>query len=147
MPLIRRTLGKREVNSDGEISVVMGHISLKDSRLGCIKAVLHKRREKECGGGAGVLGSPYTGQGCSKSHVDEGQEDSIWLRQAHEPSAIQKTVFKKNEPYWEDVLGCHPEGNFKKKFKSTRKCDMSAYYDYSTFIIHCTLGAWLMWTP
>lgn len=43
-----------------------------------------------CGG---VLGSPYTGQGCSKFHIDEGQEDSMWLRQAHEPSAIQKTVF------------------------------------------------------
>lgn len=48
-------MGEQEVGSDGEISVVTGHISLKDSRLGCIKAALHKRREKGvCVEGRGV---------------------------------------------------------------------------------------------
>lgn len=40
-----------------------------------------------------MLRSPYTRQECSRFHIDEGQEDSMWLRRAHEPSTIQKTVF------------------------------------------------------
>ena len=66
-----------------------------------------------------VPGSPYTRQGCSKFHVDEGQEDSMWLRWTHDPSTVEKPAFKKRERerkeralYWEGALGWHPEGNF-----------------------------------
>ena len=44
--LIRRTLGKQEVICDGEVSV-MGHISLKDSRLAYFGGALCNKRKKK----------------------------------------------------------------------------------------------------
>lgn len=37
-----------------------------------------------------MLRSPYTRQECSRFHIDEGQEDSMWLRRAHEPQLFRK---------------------------------------------------------
>lgn len=54
----------------------MGHMSLKGTTVNCIKVASHKKKNGR-GEGEGVLGSPYTRQGCFKYHVDEGQEDLV----------------------------------------------------------------------